>query len=141
MLQILSSLTLVSRFDLLADVWVLASGVTGSFVEQAGDSVKKPTAGNKAFPVWSESKRDGTAGFSPDIAATGKVTVIYGNLKGITDQYDGSPTIGAPLYVDATGKLTVTGTGNNVVVAYCTDIPKQVKYLSKSFNAIEFVLV
>jgi len=141
MLQILSSLNLVSRFDLTADSWTLLSGKTGSFVEMNGDGVKQPTAGNMAFPVWSESNRDGTAGFSPDIAATGKVTVIYGKLKGLTDQYVGTPAVGAPLYVDANGKLTVTSAGAAVVVAYCTKAQHSVKHLSKSFNVIEFVLV
>jgi hypothetical protein len=140
MLQILSSLTLVSRFDLTADAWTLASGQTGTFVEMSGDAIQKPTAGNFAVPVWSESNRDGSAGFSPDIAATGKVTVIYGKLKGVTDQYVGTPAVGAPLFVDANGKLTVTASGNGVVVAYCTKAQSTVKYLSKSFNAIEFVL-
>lgn len=139
MLQILSSLTLVSRFDLTADAWILASGLTGTFVQMSGDNVVKPTAGKFAVPVWSESNRDGSAGFSPDIAATGKVTVIHGKLKGITDQYVGTPAVGDALYVDANGKLTASGSGT--VIAHCTKAQHSAKYLSKSFNAIEFVLV
>lgn len=140
MLQILSSLNLVSRFDLDASAWILVSGQTGTFVEMDGAGIKKPTAGNMAFPIWSESKRDGTPGFSPDIAATGKVTVIYGKLKGVTDQYVGTPAVGAPLFVDANGKLSASTAGSAVVVAYCTKAQYTEKYLSKSFNAIEFVL-
>lgn len=140
MLQILSSLTLGSRFDLTADDWILASGVTGSFVEMSGTDAIKPTAGNMAFPIWSESNRDLKGGFSPDIAATGKVTLFYGKLKGVTDQYVGTPTVGAKLYVDATGKLTTSSAGNAVVVAYCTKAPFETKYLSKVFNSIEFIL-
>jgi len=140
MLQILSSLNLGSRFDLTADDWVLASGQTGTFVEMSGAGVKKPTAGNMAFPIWSESSRDLKGGFSPDIAATGKVSVFYGKLKGVTDQYVGTPAVGAKLYVDADGKLTASSAGAAVVVAYCTKAQFSVKYLSKSFNAIEFVL-
>ena len=140
MLQILSSLTLLSRFDLTADAWILASGVTGTFVAVNGDTCGKPTAGGIAFPIWSESNRDLTPGFSYDVSATGKVTTIYGKLKGITDQYSGNPTVGAPLYVDATGKLTTTAAGSNVVIAYCTKAPFATSYLSKPFNAIGFVL-
>ena len=141
MLLILSSLTLLSRFDLTADVWTLASGQTGTFVEMSGDGVKKPTAGNMAFPIWSESNRDGSAGFSPDISATGKVTVMYGKLKGITDQYVGTPAVGAPLYVDANGQLTGSTSGAGIVVAICTKAQYTESYLSKQFNAIEFILV
>lgn len=141
MLQILSSLTLGSRFDLTADAWILASGFTGTFAEMDGDNAKQPTAGNMAFPIWSESNRDLKGGFSPDIAATGKVTLFYGKLKGITDQYVGTPTVGAKLYVDGNGKLTTSTAGAGIVIAICTKAPFVSKYLSKNFNAIEFVLV
>jgi len=139
MLQILSSLTLASRFDLTADAWTLLSGQTGTFVQMNGDSVQKPTAGTYAVPIWSESNRDGSAGFSPDIAGTGKVTVIYGKLKGVTDQFTGTPAVGSALYVSAAGLLDPDGSG--VAVAYCTKASHTAKYLSKSFTAIEFVLV
>ena len=141
MLQILTSLTLLSRLDLLADSWILVSGKTGTFVEMSGDNVKKPTAGNLAFPIWSESNRDGSAGFSPDIHATGKVTVMYGKLKATTDQYVGTPTVGAKLYVDANGQLTTTTAGAGIAVAVCTKAPFEDKYLSKVYNVIEFATI
>lgn len=144
MLQILSSLTLGSRFDLTASAWILASGVTGTFVEMSGADAIKPTAGNLAFPIWSESNRDQTAGFSPDIAATGKVTLFYGKLKGVTDQFvttGAAPTVGCKLYVDANGKLTTVSAGNAMVVAICTKAAASVKYLGQVYSAIEFVLV
>ena len=142
MLQILSSLNLVTRMDLEADTWILASGVTGTWVSPSGDdNVGKPTAGDFAFPIWSESKRDGSAGFSPDIHSTGNVTVIYGKLRGVTDQFEGAPTAGAALYVDATGKLTTTSAGDAAVVARCTKPSHSTTYLSLGFTAIEFVTV
>lgn len=141
MLQILSSLNLVTRLDLEADSWTLLSGVTGTWVALGGsDDVAKPAAGVFALPIWSESNRDGSAGFSPDIHSTGNVTVIYGNLRGVTDQFTGSPTVGAALYTDATGKLSITA-GAGVVVARCTKPSHTTTYLGQSFTAIEFVTV
>ena len=141
MLQILSSLNLVTRMDLEASTWVLASGVTGTWVAPGGDDdCDKPAAGVFAFPIWSESNRDGSAGFSPDIHSTGNVTVIYGKLRGVTDQFVNTPTAGAALYVDATGKLSTTA-GAGVVVAYCTKPSHSVTYLGQGFTAIEFVTV
>lgn len=144
MLQILSSLTLVTRIDATASAWILASGVTGTFVKFNSDSTEdkydKPTAGGFAVPIWSESNRDLTAGWSPDIAATGKVTGIYGKLRGVTDQFVGTPAVGAKLYVDANGKLTASSAGDAVVIAYCTKASHTATYLGKSFTAIEFIL-
>lgn len=142
MLQILSSLTLVTRMDLAADAWILASGVTGTWVSPSGDDdCGKPTAGDFSFPIWSESNRDGSAGFSPDIHSTGNVTLIYGKLRGVTDQFTGSPTAGAALYTDLTGKLTTTSAGDAVVVARCTKPSHSTTYLGQGFTAIEFVTV
>lgn len=140
MLQILSSLTLGHRVDVKASAWVLASGHTGTFVAISGDNgAVQPTAGKMAFPVWSESNRDLKGGFSPDIAATGNVTLYYGKLHGLTDQYTGTPAAGDALSVDANGKLK-TAESSEVVVAYCTKAADVSYYLSKKFNAIEFVL-
>lgn len=142
MLQILSSINLVTRMDLEADTWILASGVTGTWVSPGGsDDVVKPTAGDYSWPIWSESNRDGSAGFSPDIHSTGNVTVIYGKLRAVTDQFTGAPTAGAKLYTDATGKLSTASAGDAVVVAYCTKPSHSVTYLGQSFTAIEFVTV
>lgn len=142
MLQILSNINLVTRMDLEADSWILLSGVTGTWVAPGGDdNVGKPTAGVFALPIWSESNRDGSAGFSPDIHSTGNVTVIYGKLRAVTDQFTGSPAAGAALFVDATGKLTTTDPGSGVVVARCTKPSHSTTYLGKGFTAIEFVTV
>lgn len=142
MLQILSNINLVTRMDLEADSWILLSGVTGTWVAPGGDdNVGKPTAGVFAFPIWSESNRDASAGFSPDIHSTGNVTVIYGKLRGVTDQFTGSPAAGQALFVDATGKLTTTDPGSGVVVARCLKPSHSTTYLSKGFTAIEFVTV
>jgi len=128
--------------DLAADAWTLISGVTGTWVAPGGDDdIVKPTAGDFAYPIWSESNRDGSAGFSPDIHSSGNVTVIYGKLRGVTDQFTGAPTAGAALYVDATGKLTITSAGDAVVVARCVKPSHSTTYLGQGFTAIEFVTI
>lgn len=138
MLQILSNLNLVTRMDLRADAWILASGVTGSWVAPGGsDDVKKPTAGSFAYPIWSESNRDGSKGFSPDVHSTGRVTVLYGKLRAITDQFEGTPSAGSVLYVTTNGKLSASGSGTPVAV--CVKPAHTATYLSRNYTAIEFV--
>lgn len=142
MLEILSTLNLVSRFDYLGSTWVLASGVTGTWVTRDATGVEKPTAGGFALPIWSESYRDGTTGkWSPDVDVTGKVTVIHGKLKALTDQFVGTPSVGAPLYVDTNGKLSITSAGNAVVVAYCTKASHTFNQLGTNYTCIEFMSV
>jgi hypothetical protein len=145
MLKPLSDINLDTRIEATASAWVLASGVTGTFVKFSSTStetkIDKPAAGDFAVPVWSESNRDLTAGWSPDVMATGNLTVIYGKFRGTTDQFSGTPAVGAPLYVDANGKLCDTSTGNAVRLAICTKAAFTTTYLSKQFSAIEFVLV
>lgn len=146
MLSILSSLTLLTRVDVTASAWVLASGVTGTWVKLNGDSgATKPTQGDYAMPIFSESKRDGTAGFSPDIHANGYVTVLFGKLRAVTDQYDtggGAISAGTALTVDATGKLRATTLGGTeAVVAFCTKAAHSFTYIDQTKTVIEFVTV
>lgn len=142
MLRPLSLITLDQMIDLSASAWCIASGQTGTFVAPGGDDdVVKPTAGGFAVPIWTESNRDGTNGWTGDVTATGKLTVIYGKLRAVTDQYVGNPAVGDPLYVDTNGKLTVTSAGDAVMLGFCTKAPFSETYLSKVFTAIEYVSV
>ena len=142
MLQPLSNINLCQRIELQADAWTLASGQTGTFVSFGGNTnCVKPAAGDFAVPIWTESNRDGSAGWSPDVAITGNITVYYGKLRGVTDQFSGNPAVNQVLYVDANGKLTTTAAGKNIAIAICTKAPATVKYLNKPFTAIEFVLL
>lgn len=141
MLQIMTSLTLLARLDLTADAWTLASGVTGTFVSFGGNGdIVKPTAGDFAVPVWNESARNLQTGvWSPDVLATGKVTVMYGKLRAVTDQFTGTPAVGEKLYVDADGKLTTSSAGKAIPIAICTKASHTSTYMSRQFTAIEFV--
>lgn len=149
MLQILSSLTLLSRFDYDASADILAgtshSGIcNGTWVSVTSTGVDMPTAGAFAMPIWSESYRDGTAGWSPDVAATGKVTVLYGKFRAFTDQFVGTPSLGDKLFVNENGKLTDTDPGSGIPVAICTkEKNTSFVYLSKKYDAgvIEYVTI
>lgn len=156
MLQILSSLNLLNRIDAKGDAWIISGQTSGAKYPAVGTwvvpaapattggdmTVGKPTtSGVFAFPIWSESSRDLKGSWSPDVLATGNVTVINGKLRAVTDQFVGTPTVGAALYVDANGQLTSVTQPSGVVVAYCTKASFSTTYLSKAFTAIEFVTV
>lgn len=139
MLQILSDLRLLSRVDVEASSWILTSGTTGTFVSfTAKGKAGQPSAGAYAVPVWSEGNRDNTAGFSPDIAATGNVTVLVGTFQGETDQFEGTPAVGDALTVNADGKLK-TASNSDVVLARCTGAKDGTTYLGRPYNAIQFI--
>jgi hypothetical protein len=152
MLKPLSNLTLDTRIEVIASPGLLASGVTGTWaklttpaVDGSMPTADLPTAGGFAFPVWSESYRDKTAGkWSPDVAATGQLTLIYGKYRAVTDQVDVNnlPAVGDALYVNAAGKLTTVNTGKGIVVAQCSKAAHDTYYLSTKFtNCIEFITV
>lgn len=144
MLQILSSLTLLTRLEAEGTAQIMASGVQGLWVEfysdSTGDKCKKVSSADHAsvFPIWTESFRTGTqvGNWSPDAMGTNKLTLLYGKFRGITDQYS-SATAGAKLYVDANGKLTSTGSNNPVAI--CTREAFTQKYLGKAYTCIEFI--
>ena len=150
MLEILSTLNNLTRIDLTLDAagWVLASGVIGSWVSPTGTGqcIKVAAAGNFGFPIWSESNRSSSlAGFSPDIAATGKITVLYGKIRARTDQYDGTPAIGSKLYLSVTGTLSTTAGSSAHQVAVCTkaQYSHDVKFQGAitATNVIEYVTI
>ena len=142
MLRLLTNMNLLNRFDVVATAGLLASGVTGTFVRKNGDTLDLlAAAGDFAIgPVWTESNRDGTVGFTPDVGATGKLSIYYGKYRALTDQFSGTPTTSAKLYAGTDGKLSVTA-GNGVVVAYCTKASHTISHLGTSHTVIEYVTV
>jgi hypothetical protein len=136
MLRLLSNLNLCTRYDVEASAGLVASGVTGTWVAQAADALDMPAADAYAVgPVWTESKRDGTAGWTPDQGFTGNLTVLYGKHRAQTDQFAGTPAAGAALAVNAAGKLAVSATG--ITVAYCTKASHSISHLGSSHTVIE----
>lgn len=143
MLKLLSDLKRANRMDFDATAGLLASGVTGTWATLDGNGeLALPAAATKlAFPVWTESYRDGTVGmWTPDVASTGKLTVFDGYLRAITDQvadYAGT-AVGDLVTVDTAGKLakTTDGTKDVAVVMKKHD---SVTVLGTTFeNCLEF---
>ena len=64
MLKLLSDLKRCNRMDFAAAAGVIASGVTGTWVTiDSNDTLQFPSEATKlAWPVWTESYRDGTVG-------------------------------------------------------------------------------
>jgi len=161
MLKIMSDLTKLERFDLVASAAFQSTGKQGQWVQPGASTVAYPSAGAQGacFQIWTEGNRNGSAGFTPDVAHTDKVTVLYGKYKARTDQFVGalsSYDVGTPLTVDTAGLLkpatyvTVSGGANSAsvtadkIVAYCTS-EGSMTYFSHSggaaFNYIEYVTV
>lgn len=140
MLRLLSDLNQIVRFDVKASEGLLASGVTGTFVAKSEDLIDLPSAeAGGLLQVWTESNRDKTPGFSPDVTATGNLTVLYGKYRALTDQFTGNPTAGDALEVAADGTLTTAGTG--AVVAYCTKAAHTIEHLDAEHSVIEIITV
>lgn len=143
MLRILTNLNLLNRQDFESTAGLIASGVTGTWVSKiADDKIDLPgTEGDACIgTVWTESNRDGTVGWTPDVDATGKLTVVFGRFRALTDQYSGTPSIGDALLVDVAGKLkTATLGGTDRVVAYCTKAADTIEHLGRTHTVIEYV--
>ena len=147
MLRMLTNLNLVHRFDVTADAGLLASGYTGTWVGPNTTTLNYVSAagGFALGCVWNESNRDGTAGFTPDTRAvasggTGKLTVVYGKFRALTDQFSGTPAVGDALYVGTDGKLSTTA-GAGKIAAYCTKASHSITHLNSSHTVIEYVTV
>ncbi|MBT7929691.1 hypothetical protein HN682_07230 [Candidatus Peregrinibacteria bacterium] len=144
MLKILSSLNLLNRIDVESAFASTDAAVTGTWAAyDATGKLDFPTAGAKAYAIWSENRGTTAAGFSPDIDATGKLTILMGQLHAVTDQVVASGiSAGDPLSVSSDGKLAVAS-GSEVVVGYATKIDMDgVEYYGSTFNnCIEFTTV
>ena len=144
MFRPLTTLNNVTRIDETASAWVLASGVTGTWVTYDANGFGQPSAGDWGMPLFTESNRDGSVGdFTPDVGATGMVTAIYGNIRALTDQYAGTPALKDKLTLDANGKLVVsTATdGTEAVVARVSKAAFTYNHLGADHTVIEIYLV
>lgn len=144
MLRILTNLNLLNRQDFESTAGLLASGHTGVWVRKiADDKIDLPAANGYAFgPVWTESYRNGNVGWTPDVGITGKLTVVFGNFRALTDQYTGIIAIGDALVVGADGKLVAGALGGvEVVVARCTKAEHSITHLGDTHLVIEYITV
>jgi hypothetical protein len=144
MLEILTDINKLNMFELESDN-VLDSGYQGSWAtyDANGRAALTTTSTSLAFPVWNESARAGTVGsFSPDTTATGKVTLLQGKMKAVTDQfsnYRGTLAIGSPLTVYSGGVLAKGTVGTDAIVGYVTGTNASYSYLGTTFSVIEFI--
>lgn len=146
MLQMKTDLLRVNRLEKTAAAWVLANGKTGLWVSFSATGVQQvQTKGDLAVPIFTESNRDGSAGFTGDVGVTGKVTVLFGKMEAITDQFTGTPAVGDILYALTDGTLanatdgTITVDHTHVPVAICTKASTAMEWFGNSINVIEYV--
>ena len=146
MFKLLSDLSTVQRKEiplssLTANVYV--SGYSGSWVTLDGSGYATLTSAETglAWLVWNESNRNGTQGWSPDVKNAMSVSVFFGKVRGYTDQYSGSPTLGSVMYTTTGGKITPGVIGTNQVVAVCRKAPFSYVQFGTTFTVIEIETV
>ena len=149
MLQMKTDLLRVNRLEKTADSWIFSNAKTGTWVKPTATGVGEPSLGAFAVTIFTESNRDNTVGFTKDTTVTGTVSVLYGKMEAVTDQFTGTPAIGDKLYVLATGKLAnaagasldTAGQAAANVVAICTKASTAVEWFGNTINVIEYVTV
>jgi hypothetical protein len=124
---------------------VYVSGYSGSWVTLDSSGYAVLTSAHTqglAWPVWNESKRDGTQGWSPDVKQAQSVTVFFGKVRFLTDRYYGSPSLGDPLTPsDVAGYKgcleTATPSSHEAIVAYCRKAPYSYTHFGSTITVIE----
>lgn len=149
MLRVISDLTLNDRITKEYEAGVAASGVAGIWVtlnsSDKFDLTVTSTPTGLSYQIWNESNRDGTIGYTPDIAAIGKVTVLKGGYRALTDQIEssayGSASVGDALMAGDDGLLIAASSdaaGSQATVAYVAKKHGSVTYLGTTFtNVVE----
>ena len=115
MLELLSDLNKINTIE--ADQSnVMSTAVQGTFVSPDGNDPAAKT--EWACAIWNESTAANT--WSPDVTATGNVTLLLGGYRCKTDQIeDATYAPGQPLTVGADGKLEAGDpSATDVIVAY-----------------------
>jgi len=141
MFKLLSDLSTVQRKEipitLTGDVYV--SGYAGSWVtlDSSGNAVLTSSAKGLAWPVWNESNRNGTQGWSPDVKQAKSVTVFFGKVRFYTDRFAGTPALGDPLKTDTSGKLATGSFGTDPIVAYCRKASFSYVHFGNTITVIE----
>lgn len=72
------------------------------------------------------------------MAGTARVTLLHGKIRGLTDQYVGTPPAGTYLKVNDAGKLVAIGQDEEALaVAVCTKAAHPVTHRQDTFTLIE----
>ena len=147
MFKIMSDLNLCDRITRPYASAIIATAKSGMFLtlnaSEELDFVTSDGASGAAYPIWVEGNRDGTVGFSPDVTATGKLTVLKGGARFLTDQvtnYAGL-AIGESVVAGANGTLVeyaaVTHSGiEGNVVGWILAKHDTVTYLGTTFSNV-----
>jgi len=135
MLKLLSSLNILQRVEVTYDSTQLETDDLrqGSWITTDG---AVPSDGEGAYPIWTESNRDATYGWTPDYTTTGKLTVLVGTHRAITDQYTGTITAGMALKVDTTGNLAEATVADDHIVAMCESVEASYTYLGTTYSGV-----
>ena len=151
MFDLKSDLNLCNRLEVASGLAVSGNtaGKQGSWVNFSDGSIGTATSGKGAFMVWSESNRDNSFGWTPDVNDTGKLTVLAGHYIGYTTEFNeasaGDITVGELLVVAANGKLeqaTVAAddTDNQATaVAVCLEAAADHKYVGGTYSSIKIM--
>ena len=119
MLALLSDINKINKLEVSKPADGVYSGVMrqGTFIAADGTAVEAKHGG---YAIWNEDNgADNT--WSPDVAATGKVTVLLGGYRAKTDQYAGTPAVGDALTLNTSGKLAAATVGTDNIVGYCIE--------------------
>jgi len=146
MIRLLTDLDSVYRFDVPASSALIAAdtAVSGTWVKKVGDELVFPTAGSAgAMQIITDSNRDGSVGWTPDVGASliTQLTVLLGKYRAVTDQFTGVINAGDSLKVNAEGKVVaVTDPAADATVAVCTKASFEYTHLGKKTNVIEYIV-
>jgi len=126
MLELLSDKNLIHRWDFPVESGVIANCVQGTWMclDSTGSLVRvysqaitggEPWA-DYAWQIWNENQANTAGRFSPDVGAIGHFTILKGAYRAKTDQFTGTPAMGAGLYIDTAvgtaGRLAIINPGN-----------------------------
>ena len=150
MFDLKSDLNLCNRLEVGSTLAVSgnSAGKHGRCVNFSDGSIGTATSGKGAFMVGSESNRDNSFGWTPDVNDTGNLTVLAGHYIGYTTEFDetaGDFAIGDLLVVGADGKLveaTVAADETDTqasAVAVCLGASADHKYVGGTYESIKIM--
>jgi|APSaa5957512622_1039677.scaffolds.fasta_scaffold00296_28 hypothetical protein len=140
MLKLLSNLNILQRVELTMPNWSDTTLKQGAWIGLGG--ITPASKGLlAAYPIWTESNRNNTYGFTPDAVATGKLTLLVGTHRAMTDWVTTSGiSVGSPLAVETDGTLGIGTMGTHNIVAYCEALTTSYVYMGTTYsNVITYI--